>query len=188
MILVIAGVLAWCAIHLSPAVAPALKVSLTAHLGGNGYKLAFTAVVLISLALIIIGWRSTTPEFLYHFTFARHATYLIMVVAIACLVAANTHSHLAKWLRHPQLTGVFLWSAAHLLANGDNRSLVLFGGFALWSVLEMLMINRRDGRRADRIIPEQKANLKVAVKTVVVVIVIVLIHPILSGIPLVRIF
>jgi uncharacterized membrane protein len=44
-------------------------------------------------------------------------------------------------LRHPQLTAVILWSVAHLLANGDVASLVLFGGLALWAVLEMALIN-----------------------------------------------
>jgi uncharacterized membrane protein len=32
-----------------------------------------------------------------------------------------------------------------LLANGETRSVVLFGGLAVWAILEMLLINRRDG-------------------------------------------
>jgi uncharacterized membrane protein len=43
------------------------------------------------------------------------------------------------------LTGTILWSLAHLLANGDNRSVVLFGGLGLWAVVSILLVNRRDG-------------------------------------------
>ena len=43
------------------------------------------------------------------------------------------------------LTGTVLWSAAHLLANGDKRSIVLFGGIGLWALVSIFFINRRDG-------------------------------------------
>ncbi len=48
-------------------------------------------------------------------------------------------------IRHPQLTGFAIWAGAHLLANGDRQSLILFGGLGLWAVLAILFINRRDG-------------------------------------------
>ena len=34
---------------------------------------------------------------------------------------------------------------SHLLANGDGRSIVLFGGLGLWAVVAIVAINRRDG-------------------------------------------
>jgi uncharacterized membrane protein len=43
------------------------------------------------------------------------------------------------------LTGILLWGIGHLLANGEERSVVLFGGLAAWALVEMLLINRRDG-------------------------------------------
>ena len=46
------------------------------------------------------------------------------------------------------MVGTFLWAATHLLTNGDSRSLALFGGFAAWALLEILLCNRRDGPRA----------------------------------------
>ena len=33
----------------------------------------------------------------------------------------------------------------HLFSNGEARSIVLFGGFALWAVLQIALLNRRDG-------------------------------------------
>src|SRR3546814_471469 len=45
--------------------------------------------------------------------------------------------------RHPFLTGVALWAAAHLLANGDTASAILFGGLLILAVGGMWHIDRR---------------------------------------------
>ena len=45
--------------------------------------------------------------------------------------------------RHPVQWGILLWAAAHLLARGDLKSAIFFGGFALLSALGMLLIDSR---------------------------------------------
>ena len=45
--------------------------------------------------------------------------------------------------RHPGLWGIGLWSVAHLLANGDDASLALFGGIAVLSFGGMWHIDQR---------------------------------------------
>jgi uncharacterized membrane protein len=45
------------------------------------------------------------------------------------------------------MVGTILWATAHLLTNGDSRSLILFGGLAVWAILEIVFCNRRDGSR-----------------------------------------
>lgn len=42
------------------------------------------------------------------------------------------------------IAGLLLWASAHLLTNGDSRSVTLFGSLAAWAVSEIVMINRRD--------------------------------------------
>jgi uncharacterized membrane protein len=49
--------------------------------------------------------------------------------------------------RHPLLWGFFLWAVAHLIPNGDLVSLILFGGFALFALLGMVIIDRRKRRQ-----------------------------------------
>ena len=41
--------------------------------------------------------------------------------------------------------GMACWGVGHLLANGDARSVVLFGGLTAWALIEMFLLNRRDG-------------------------------------------
>jgi uncharacterized membrane protein len=47
--------------------------------------------------------------------------------------------------RHPFLVGVTIWAAAHILANGDVASLIMFGGFLALSLIGPLQI---DAKRA----------------------------------------
>ena len=50
-------------------------------------------------------------------------------------------------VRHPILWAFFLWSASHVVANGDFVALVMFGGFALFSLAGMRIMERRAKRR-----------------------------------------
>jgi uncharacterized membrane protein len=43
------------------------------------------------------------------------------------------------------MAATLLWSLAHLLANGDSRSIALFGGLGIWAIAEVVLCNRRDG-------------------------------------------
>jgi uncharacterized membrane protein len=70
---------------------------------------------------------------------------LLVFVAFVLFAASALPSNLKRIVRHPQLTGVAVWAGSHLLANGDLRSLVLFGGLGAWAIVAMLLLNGRDG-------------------------------------------
>jgi uncharacterized membrane protein len=102
-------------------------------------------------------------------------------------VASNLPTNLKRLIRHPQLTGVATWAFAHLLANGDSRSLVLFGGIGVWAVVEMGLLNRRDGawRRPEPL--PLVAELKPLIGAAVAFAILFLAHPYIAGVsPLLR--
>ena len=72
----------------------------------------------------------------------RHLNNLLVLVGFYFFVASGMGVWGARVNRHPQLTGVILWAVAHLLVNGDAASMVLFGGFLIWAVAEIVLINR----------------------------------------------
>ena len=146
MMKLVLGVLLWSITHLAPAVLPGLKGKAVARLGENGYKGIFTLLMVVAIYLVISGWKATVPESVYlPPAWGRHLTALVVLVAFVLFFAPYPPNNIKRLLRHPQLTGVALWGIGHLLANGESRSIVLFGGMALWAITEMLFINRRDG-------------------------------------------
>ena len=140
------GVLLWSFMHFLPAVDAGFRKSMIAKLGENPYKGIFSLLMALSIYLMISGWQATIPELVYAApAWGRHGTMLLVLVAFVLLSAPYPPNNIKRILRHPQLTGLACWGAGHLLSNGEMRSIVLFGGLAAWAVIEMLLLNRRDG-------------------------------------------
>ena len=146
MTLLIAGVALWSIAHLFPAAAPGVRANLAARFGEGPYKGLFALGIIIALVLIVIGWKAAIPSAIYAPPlFGSPLPSAVLVLAILLFVTSKTPNNLKRYIRHPQISAVLLWGIAHLLTNGDSRSLVLFGGMATWAILEMVFINKRDG-------------------------------------------
>jgi len=140
------GVLVWSVTHLFPGAGAQARKQLIGRVGEQTYKGAFALTILASIVMMVFGWRAVTPTTVYRpFAWGYAAAELLVFVALLLFVASGLPSNLKRAVRHPQLSGLVVWSGAHLLANGDRRSLVLFGGLGLWAILAMVLINRRDG-------------------------------------------
>ena len=88
---------------------------------------------LAGLALIIWGfahYRATGWIDVWNPPTAfKHITVALMLPAVIMVVASYVRGRIYTTLKHPMLTGIKLWAAAHLLANGDLGSIILFGSF-----------------------------------------------------------
>lgn len=147
MALIILGLITWSTVHLIPAVAPGLKQQWVEKLGRHGYRGSFSLLIISAVTLMAMGWRQALPTYLYTLSETiNHATITMMALACILFVASKFPSHIKRFIRHPQLSGVALWAFAHLLANGDSRSVTLFGGLFLWSIVEMVLISKREGQ------------------------------------------
>ena len=146
MILLVIGVITWAIIHLFPAVAAGTRARLLDKLGRGPYRGLFSLCIAAAVVLMVLGWKSTTPELVYvPLSLGPPLTGMVMLIALILFFAARARTNIKRVIRHPQLTGVLVWAIAHLLSNGDSRSLVLFGGIGAWSVIQMIATNRRDG-------------------------------------------
>lgn len=146
MTLLIGGLLLFTAVHLFPAACPGPRKQLVDKLGSNPYRGLFTLVIVASLAIIVFGWKATPPVNLYAALLHSGPIMSAFVfVAFVLFVASQSKTNIRRFVRHPQMTAVLFWSAAHLLANGETRSVLLFGGLGLWAIVEIVLCNRRDG-------------------------------------------
>jgi uncharacterized membrane protein len=146
MTLLIAGVVLWSIAHLFPAVAPGVRSNLSARFGEGPYRGLFALDIILALVLIVLGWKAATPIPVYvPPLYGSPIPSILLLLALVLFVTSKTPNNFKRYIRHPQMAAVFFWGVSHLLTNGDSRSLLLFGGLAVWSVLEMFFINRREG-------------------------------------------
>lgn len=184
MVWLVLGVFMWSVVHLFPSVLPAKRMELMARYG-KVYEGIFALKILIALALIIIGWRLALPTQLYTPpVWGRHATMLLVLIAVILFAAAQGKSRLRQYVLHPMLEGVAIWSVGHLLANGDSRSVVLFGGLLVWSLLNQFTINRRDGVWVKPEVGSIGREVVVIVVSLVVYLALMFLHPYFTGRPL----
>lgn len=183
MSVLIFGILLWSGAHLVPSVARPFRASLIESLDARKYQGLFALVILAALALIIFGWRSTAPVPVYSVpSWGRVAANLLVLPALVLFIASGIPTNIKRIVRHPQLAGVAVWSAGHLLANGESRSLVLFGGMGLWALITMGAINRRDGAWQRPEPTPLLGDLKPVVAAVVAYGVLLFAHPYLAGV------
>ena len=176
------GVFLWSFMHFIPAAAINFRKNLIAKLGENPYKGIFALLVALSLYLIISGWKAAIPESIYlPPQWGRHATSLLVLISFILFIAPYHATNLKRFLRHPQLTGVTVWGIGHLLANGEGRSIVLFGGLAAWAIIEMLLLNRRDGAWVKPEPVPKKKDMILAVAGFTVYVIVAVSHQWLFG-------
>jgi len=123
------------------------RAAFIARLGEGPYKIIYSLVAILAIALIAWGYaryRATGWIDVWHPPgFMRHVKVALMWPSIVCFAAAYSPGHIKTTLKHPMLVGVKLWAFAHLLANGDLGSIVLFGGVLAWAVVDRISLKRR---------------------------------------------
>ena len=113
----------------------------------GAYKGLYSVLALLGLVLIVVGKAQSEFLMVWEPRFElRPISHVIMIPVFILLVAGNVPlSHLRKHLRNPMLLGTFLWGVAHLWANGDLASMLLFGSFTLWSGFKFVAMGIRQG-------------------------------------------
>ena len=108
-----------------------LRARLIASCGEGTYKVGFSLISAIGLALIVWGFATYRAtgwiDVWYPPRVMKHITEALMLPAVILVVASYIRGRIYARLKHPMLAGVKLWAFAHLLANGDLGSIILFG-------------------------------------------------------------
>ncbi|ACA86764.1 NnrU family protein [Shewanella woodyi] len=186
MWMLLVGLLLWSLVHFIPSATPSLKQSWIAKTSDKGYMLSFSILIISSLCLIVFGWRAAPIEFVYTLPQStKPIAVVLMLIASMLFAAAKQKTNIKRVIRHPQLTSVLVWSIAHLILNGDSRSLILFGGMCLWSLWQIYFINKREGAWSKPEPVSWRNEIKVLLVGGVIFVILALIHPYLSGVAIV---
>ena len=137
------GVLIFLTIHLLPSFAGA-RQNIIDHFGRVSYVWFFSAISIAGLALIVLGkfvaprldiWA---PPF-----WTVLVPVVVMPIVFILLVSTYYKSNISRFVRHPMLCAVLLWSFVHLSANGDLASIILFSSFATFCVIDLISTVKR---------------------------------------------
>lgn len=144
MAMLLTGLVGFIGIHLLPAI-PAARSVMIARLGKRVYIGLFSLFSLVTLALLI--WAYAAAPFIEVWTppdWTRLVAAVAMVVALIVLMGGFFPGRIKERVRYPMLVAIKIWAAAHLLANGDLASMLLFAGILVYAVADRVLLNKRD--------------------------------------------
>ncbi|WP_417684100.1 NnrU family protein [Roseibium sp.] len=140
------GLIIFLGIHVLPMFTLARK-RLIGLLGSALYRVAFSLISAIGLYFIVVGYGEARLEDLPVLydppEWTRHVVMLFMIPVFILLIAAYIQGRIKRTFRHPMLVAVKLWAFSHLLVRGDLASVVLFGSFLAWAVIDRISLKRR---------------------------------------------
>jgi len=156
MTLLLLGIVIFLGMHLVRVVAPGLRASVIERQGKGAWMGIYAVISLIGLLLIIYGFgeASAVTGMLYNPpVFLKHISLLLMLLAFICLAAGFLPAgRIAVAVKHPQILSIKIWALAHLLANGETSSVLLFGSFLAWAVILRISLKRRQ-RAGEKVLP-----------------------------------
>jgi uncharacterized membrane protein len=143
MTLLVVGIVVFLGIHLLPTV-PNLRERLIARLGQNGYRATFSVLSIAGFALLVWGF-ATAPVIQVWSppAWTRWVAIVLMLPAFIFLVAAYVPGRIKAAVKHPFLVAIKTWALAHLIANGDLASIILFGSFLAYAVYDRIALKGR---------------------------------------------
>ena len=150
MLLLVISLILFLGIHLTRVIAPGFRASVIAARGERAWTLGYTVASIATLVLVIYAFGEARQETGILYTppvWMAHLASLLMLVAMICLVASLfPPGHIAAKTKHPMVLSVKIWAFAHLLANGETASVILFSAFLAWGVVLRIALKRRERR------------------------------------------
>jgi len=164
------------------------RAALIARLGEGPYKLLYSLVAALGLVLIGYGYGDyRANDWIAVWeppAWTRHVAVLLMWPAVIAILAAYLPGRIKATLKHPMLVGVKLWAFAHLIANGDLGSIVLFGSILAWAVFDRIAVKRRgDPLPIARAGAWKNDLLAVVAGTILYLALGLVFHPVVIGVP-----
>ena len=143
MEILISGLVLFFGIHIVPSL-QSVRGAMVAKLGENGYRGVFSLISVLGLGLIIWGKGQAgyidaydPPEW------GRFVPLMVMLPALIAVVASHMKGHIRLRLGDAMSWGVGLWAASHLMVNGDLASVLIFGAFLLYAIVDIVFDNER---------------------------------------------
>jgi uncharacterized membrane protein len=143
MTLLVLGIIVFLGVHLLPTF-PDVRERLIGRMGENGYRALFSILSFLGFVLIVWGFaRAPVIQVWSPPNWTRYVAIVLMVPVFILLIAAYVPGQIKAKVKHPFLVAIKTWALAHLIANGDLASIILFGSFLAYAVFDRIALKRR---------------------------------------------
>lgn len=189
MTVLILGIAIFLGIHLVKSFAPGFRAGVIAKGGTGLWHAIHGGCAVLGVALIAYGFNAArpSPDLYVPPVALRHLSLTLMLISFICLAAAFLPAGKIKAAtKHPAILAIKIWALAHLMANGELNSVVLFTAFLAWGVILRISMKRRARAGALRlpVFVSYRYDLLAAVLgTVVYGLSIWKLHELLIGVP-----
>ncbi|AXE63369.1 NnrU family protein [Hyphomonas sp. CACIAM 19H1] len=161
---------------------------LKAKLGYGPYMGLYSLVSAVGLGLMIWGFGAARPAPILYTppTGLAHLNLALMLPAMILLAAAYLPTgRIKKAVKHPMLAAVKIWALGHLLANGELNSVLLFGSFLAYGVIDRIAVKKRGdiGPGPDAPVSAIGDIGAVVIGAGAYAVILLWLHPILFGMP-----
>jgi uncharacterized membrane protein len=123
------------------------RAAAVARYGEGPYKIGYSLIAFLAIILIALGYGTYRASGYIPLwdppVWTRHLAVLVMLPVFPLLFSAYAKGFVKARLKHPMILAVKAWALAHLLANGDLGSVILFGAFLGWAVVAFMSMRRR---------------------------------------------
>lgn len=161
---------------------------LVGWMGEGPYKGLYSLLTLAGFAALVWGYGNVKPWIFLADppSWMRHVTMALMLPAIILIVSAYVPTgFIKKAVKHPMLVAVKLWAFAHLLVNWDVGSLILFGSFLAFGVIDRIALKGRGDIGAAAAEPNVLGDLiALAVGAALYALLVYQLHQIITGVGL----
>lgn len=157
-------------------------------LGYGPYMGLVSLIAVPGFILMVYGFGAARPApILYQPPiWMAHLNLLLTLPAMILLAAAYLPTgYIKKAAKHPMLAATKLWAFGHLLANGELNSVLLFGSFLAFGVIDRIAAKRRgDTGPGPEAVPSVGADIGAVIIGIAVWAGIAFyLHQIITGIP-----
>ncbi|KAA3513272.1 NnrU family protein [Agrobacterium rosae] len=174
MLLLILSLLFFLGTHSLRIVAPDFRNRMIARMGEGPWKGVYSLVSVIAIAFVAYAFdqaRQVTGILYSPPIWTSHIALTLMLIAMICLVASLVPAgHIATKTKHPLILAVKIWALAHLLANGETSSVLLFVSVLAWGVVMRISLKRR--QRAGEVVTRPFVSARYDIVAVVLGIVL----------------
>jgi uncharacterized membrane protein len=180
------GALLFGGLHVFSTVLPSQRNGLRNALGEKAWKGAYSLLALLGVVFFVLAYRSMNnppmTDLLYQpWMEGRHLVILLSWLMCILIGASHGKGYIKTYLQHPMSLGIALWSAGHLLVNGERALVWIFGTLLVVSVADLVFSFARGKRPTHE--PRIRSDIVAVVAgTVLFALLAFVFHPYVVGV------